>query len=101
MALNCRALFVGNTGPAGLMASETSVGERPPKFTPGVLRSRAVVTTALPVAAPAGTVTAMLVSLQLWTIALIPLKVTPPKPWDAPNLLPRIVTWPPTGAEPG
>ncbi len=74
------------------MASETSVGELTPKFTPGLLRSPAVVTTTLPVAAPAGTVTAMLVSLQLWTIAPIPLKVTPPKPWDAPNPLPMIVT---------
>jgi hypothetical protein len=49
-------------------------------------------TTTFPVVAPAGTVTAMLVALQLVTLAEVPLKVTVPLPWLDPKLVPVIVT---------
>lgn len=45
------------------------------KFTP-LLLMPPTVTTTLPVGAPLGTVTAMLVALQLVTVASVPLKVT-------------------------
>jgi hypothetical protein len=50
------------------------------------------VTTTLPVDAPAGTVTVMLVALQALAVAAVPLKVTVLLPWVAPKLLPVIVT---------
>jgi hypothetical protein len=48
-----------------------------------------------PLLAPFGTVTLMLVSLQLEMAAVVPLTVTTPPPCVAPNPLPAIVTdWP-------
>ncbi len=55
-------------------------------------------TTTLPVVAPAGTVTAMLVALQLDTVAVVPLNVTLPLPWLEPKFVPVIVTAAPTAS---
>jgi hypothetical protein len=70
------------------------------KFTP-LLATPPTHTTTLPVVAPLGTVTAMLVWLQLLTAAATPLKITALPPWLAPKLLPVIVTAVPTGPEVG
>jgi hypothetical protein len=59
------------------------------KVTP-LLASPFAVTTTLPVVAPLGTVTPMLVSLQPVADAIVPLNVT--VPWLDPKLLPVIVT---------
>ena len=60
------------------------------------------VTTTLPVVAPLGTVTAMLVLFQPEAVpALAPLKVTALAPWGAPKLLPAIMTTAPTAPEAG
>jgi hypothetical protein len=63
----------------------------------------ATVTKTLPENVPFGTVTTMLVGLQLVGVAvtLKPLKVTVLVPCDAPKLVPVMVTEPPTGAEVG
>src|SRR6266849_4028349 len=53
-------------------------------------------TTTFPVVAPLGTVTPMLVALQLLTVAVVPLKVTELLPWLAPKLVPVMVTAAPT-----
>ena len=53
-----------------------------------------VVTTTLPVVAPAGTEVEMLVALQLVVVAVVPLNVTVP---EAPKLVPVMVTGVPTG----
>ena len=83
------------------------VGDRPVmagetlKFTP-LLATPATVTTTLPVVAPVGTFTVMLVLLQLVAVpALVPLKVTVLVPWLDPNVVPVIVTAVPTGPEVG
>jgi hypothetical protein len=55
------------------------------------------VTTTLPVVAPAGTGTAMLLADQVVGVAAVPLKVTVLVPWVAPKLLPLIVTAVATG----
>src|SRR5262245_22371898 len=55
------------------------------------------VTTTLPVVAPTGTVTVMLVSDQLVGVAAVPLNVTVLVSWVAPKLLPVIVTEVATG----
>lgn len=57
-----------------------------------LLTAAATVTTTLPVVAPEGTGTAMLVALQLVGAAAIPLKVTVLLPCVAPNPVPAIVT---------
>ena len=57
-----------------------------------------VVTTTLPVVAPAGTVTTILVALQLVTVAAMPLKATVP---EVPKFEPVIVTVAPTFADVG
>jgi hypothetical protein len=57
------------------------------------------VTTTLPVVAPAGTVTTMLVALQLVTVAASPLKVIVLVPWVAPKFVPLIVMDVPTAPE--
>jgi hypothetical protein len=57
------------------------------------------VTTTLPVVAPAGTVTTMLVALQLTTAATVPLKVTVLVPWVAPKFVPVMVMDVPTAPE--
>lgn len=71
-----------------------------PKLTP-LPASPPAVTTTLPVVAPAGTVTPMLVALQLVTAAAVPLNVTVLLPWVAPKLLPVIVTAVPGGPDAG
>lgn len=62
------------------------------------------VTITFPVVAPLGTVAMMLVSLQLVTVAPVPLNVTVLVPWAAANPVPVIVTdvpaKPPTGERP-
>lgn len=62
------------------------------KFTPLLASNWWSVTTTLPEVAPEGTSTAMLESLQLCTVALTPLNVTPPKPCVCPKVMPEIVT---------
>jgi hypothetical protein len=61
------------------------------KTTP-LLATPATVTTTLPVVAPAGTGTTMLVALQLVGVAAVPLNVTVPVPCVAPKFVPVIVT---------
>src|SRR5262249_61163165 len=61
------------------------------------LARRPTVTTALPVVAPAGTGTAMLVEDQLVGVAAVPLNVTVLVPCVAPKLVPVIVTAVATG----
>src|SRR5215469_601202 len=70
------------------------------KFTP-LLARPPTVTTILPVVAPAGTVTAMLVLLQVVAVAAVPLKVTVLLPCVAPKFVPVIVTGVPTVPEVG
>src|SRR5262245_35519530 len=68
-----------------------------------LLASPATVTCklAFPAGNPAGAVATILVELQLVTPAMTPLKVTVLVPWDAPKLVPLIVTEVPTGPELG
>src|SRR5260370_7159977 len=70
------------------------------KLTP-LLPAPPTVTTTLPVVAPAGTGTAMLVALQLVGVAPIPLKVTLLVPWVAPKFAPVIVTCVPSTPDVG
>jgi hypothetical protein len=65
------------------------------KFAP-LLGIPPTVTTTLPLVAPVGTVTPMLVALQLVAVAVVPLKVTVLEPWLDPKLVPAIVTAEPT-----
>ena len=57
------------------------------------------VTTTFPVVAPVGTVTPMLVALQLVVVAAVPPKVTVLVPCVLPKFVPVIVTAVPTGPE--
>src|SRR6516165_350156 len=66
-----------------------------------LLGSPPTLTTTLPVAAPLGTVTVMLVALQLVAVAATPLNVTVLVPCVAPKFAPVIVTWVPTAPELG
>jgi hypothetical protein len=66
------------------------------KFTP-LLPNPPTVTTTGPVAAPLGTGATMLVLLQNVGVVATPLNVTVLVPWDAPKLVPVIVTGVPTG----
>ena len=66
----------------------------------GLLATPPTVTTMLPVLAPLGTGTAMLVVLQLVGLPGVPLNVTVLVPWGLPKLEPEIVTDVPTGPEP-
>ena len=59
----------------------------------------ATVTTTLPLVAPLGTATRMLVSLQLAGVAAVPLKATVLAPWAIPKLVPVIVTFVPIAPE--
>ncbi len=68
------------------------------KFTP-LLARPPTVTTTLPVVAPAGTGTAMLVALQLAWAAVVPLNVTALVPCEVPKFAPAIVTDVPTVPE--
>ena len=70
------------------------------KVTP-LLACVPTVTTTFPVIAPAGTVTAILVSLQLVAVAVVPLNLTVLVPWVAPKFVPVIVTAVPTGPDVG
>ena len=71
------------------------------KLTP-LLATPPTVTTTLPVLAPLGTVTTMMVALQKEAAsALTPWKVTVLLPWLSPKLLPTRVTSPPTGPRDG
>ena len=70
------------------------------KLTP-LLATPFTVTTTLPVVAPLGTVTPMLVALQLVTVAAAPLKVTVLDPCVEPKFEPEIVTALPAGPEVG
>jgi hypothetical protein len=53
-------------------------------------------TTTFPVVAPVGTVTEILVAVQLPTVAVVPLNFTVPAPWGEPKLVPVKVTAAPT-----
>jgi hypothetical protein len=70
------------------------------KFTP-LLGMPPTVTTTFPDVTPLGTVTPMLLVLQLVTLAAVPLKVTVLAPRVDPKLLPAIVTGIPIGPEIG
>jgi hypothetical protein len=70
------------------------------KMTP-LLARPPTVTTTLPVVAPIGTGTLMLVALQLVGVASVPLKVTVLEPFVAPKFVPAIVTAVPTVPEVG
>src|SRR5205823_13565823 len=65
------------------------------KFKP-LLPAPLTCTTTFPVVAPEGTVTAMLVAVQLEALAVVPLNVTVLLPWVDPKLVPVIVTDAPT-----
>ena len=56
-------------------------------------------TTTFPVVAPEGTVTAILVALQLVTVAVVPLNLTVPLPCVEPKFAPVMVTAAPTAPE--
>ncbi len=66
-----------------------------------LLATPATVTTTLPVVAPVGTGTTMLVALQLVGVVLVPLNLTVLLPWLDPKPEPAIVTDAPTAAEDG
>jgi hypothetical protein len=70
------------------------------KLTP-LLAVPPTVTVTVPVVAPPGTGTTMLVALQLVGPAVVPLKETELDPWLAPNPVPVIVTEVPTDPEVG
>ena len=59
------------------------------------------VTTTLPVVAPVGTGTTMLVALQLVGVAVVVLNLIVLVPWLAPNVVPVIVTDAPTAPDVG
>jgi hypothetical protein len=73
-----------------MLGADTTVKLTPLLFTP------LANTTTFPVVAPDGTVTPMLVALQLVTLAAVPLKLTVPDPCDDPKFVPVIVTAAPT-----
>ena len=66
-----------------------------------LLVSPPTVTTTLPLVAPEGTGTTMLVALQLVGAAAVPLNITVLVPWLAPKFEPPIVTDVPTGPDAG
>jgi hypothetical protein len=68
------------------------------KFTP-LLATPPTVTTTFPVVAPAGTEVAMLVALQVVTVAAVPLNVIVLVPCEDPKFVPVIVTGVPAGPE--
>jgi hypothetical protein len=73
-----------------ILGADTTVKLLPLLFTP------LAKTMTLPVAAPLGTVTAIVVAFQLVTVAVVPLNLTVPDPWVAPKLVPVTVTAAPT-----
>jgi hypothetical protein len=68
------------------------------KATP-LLATPPTITTTFPVVAPAGTDVAMLVALQVVTVAAVPLNVTVLVPCEDPKFVPVIVTGVPVGPE--
>jgi len=58
-------------------------------------------TTTLPVVAPEGTVTTIVVEFQLVAVAVVPLNLTVLLPWLDPKFVPVIVTDAPTAPEVG
>ena len=66
-----------------------------------MLATLATVTTTLPVMAPLGTGTTMLVVLQLVGVAVVPLNLTVLLPWGEPKFAPVIVMEVPTAADVG
>jgi hypothetical protein len=91
---------VPTTPEVGFMLLMLGAGTGTVKLTP-LLAAPPTVTTTLPVVAPAGTGTAMLVALQLVGVAPIPLKVTLLVPWVAPKFAPVIVTGVPSTPDVG
>ena len=84
------------TGPvAGV--SDVKIGGTATVNGSALLAAPLTVTTTLPVKAPTGTGTTMLVADQLVGVALIPLNLTVLVPCVAPKLVPVIVTDVPTG----
>src|SRR5260370_8611407 len=75
-------------------------GTRTVKLTP-LLADPPTVTTTLPVVAPVGTGTTMLVVFQLVGAALVPLNVMVLVPWGEPKFAPEIVTVEPTTPDAG
>jgi hypothetical protein len=73
-----------------MLGAGTTVKLNPLLFTPPIF------TTTFPVVAPLGTVTVMLVVLQLVTLAVVPLNLAVPDPCVDPKLVPAIVTADPT-----
>jgi hypothetical protein len=74
-----------------------NVGPTVTVYVSALLARPPTVTTTLPVVAPVGTGTAMLVADQLVGVAAVPLKVTVLLPRVAPKFVPAIVTTVPTG----
>jgi len=66
-----------------------------------LLAAPPTVTTTLPLVAPAGTGAVMLVALQPVGVAAVPLNFTVLVPWEAPKLVPVMVTEAPTAPEAG
>ena len=88
------------TGPEAGLRLEMLGGTKTVKGAP-LLARPLTVTTTLPVAAPLGTGTTMLVAFQLVGVAAVPLKMTVLEPCDAPKFDPAMVTEAPTGPEAG
>jgi hypothetical protein len=74
-----------------------SVGATVTVYVSALLARPLTVTTTLPVVAPDGTGTTMLVACQVVGVAAVPLKVTVLVPWFGPKLLPLMVTAVATG----
>ena len=87
--------------PAGPLLGATPVREAVTVYGRLLLARPVTVTTTLPVVAPAGTGTAMLLADQLVGVAAVPLKATVLVPCVEPNLVPVIVTDVPTGPPAG
>jgi translation elongation factor EF-G len=85
--------------PTGPLAGDrlVNVGALVTVYGSALLARPPTVTTTLPVVAPVGTGTAMLVADQLVGVAAVPLNVTVLVPRVAPKLVPAIVTAVPTG----
>ena len=87
------------TVPTGPLAGVrlVNVGATATVYVSALLARPPTVTTTLPVVAPVGTGTAMLVADQVVGVAAVPLNVTVLVPRVAPKLVPVIVTVVPTG----
>ena len=100
VAANCCVALTCRVAAVGFIFTEMAGGAETVKVIL-LLAWPPTVTTTLPVVAPLGTVAAMLVALQLVTLAAVPLKVTVLLPWLVPKFVPVIVTAVPTGPELG